>query len=543
MQKNFKIILACLAVGFFLVYSFLTLVVYLPNAKTGMIFDWPDEMANHFFVKNFVETSGFAAFEPLNTLLANPYVHPRSVNIVNNAIVPMSFLGMLIIYGALAKIISIYGVLFLTPLFAVLTVVLLSLIMKRLFGKIAGIVSAILCFIVPGFWYYASQPMLPNILFLSLVVAGLYCAIRAFDGGKKKYLFGDAAGLLFGFAAITRTIDAIWVFVILLALAIIYRRKIIDNWKVLAALVCAGILPILLMLFLNNEIYGKIFTVGYLRQDQPTFLSGLPTEFKVNDNGILSWLKFVVAPFGLHVKEFFWVVWEYIIKISWPFFVLAMAAIGWLLAIKKTKIEKIFLGLALAPLGLALFYGNWIFADKIVLKYNFLSSSYVRYFLPIYIWCALVIAWAVQRIQRAQFNKTAKILIVCVGLVGLFGYSTYLVFFNAADGLFSQQQKIEKYHEQRVLVEDKIPANAVLLVDRADKIFWPEHKVVVFLGDFGIFPEMKKLLNVVPIYYYGEAVEPLMSKINEKLKSNELIFESGIHIIDNFYLYKLKATP
>ncbi|MBI5254784.1 phospholipid carrier-dependent glycosyltransferase [Candidatus Falkowbacteria bacterium] len=575
MQRNFsaqggcaygaKIILACLAVGFFLVYSFLTLVVYLPNAQTGMIFDWPDEMANYFFIKNFAQTSSFTAAEPLNALISNPYIHPRSVNIVDNAIVPMSFLGMLIVYGALAKIISVYGALFLTPLFAVLTVVFLSLIMKRLFGEAVGIFSAILCFIVPGFWYYASQPMLPNVLFIFCVVSGLYLLVKLFgwDGHyeksqlpiandqsisnvpmtKQEWLLAMGAGLCLGFAAITRAIEVFWVALVLLILLCAYWQDVKKKWPRLVVFCVAGLLPILLMLFLNHQIYGKIFTVGYLRQDQPTFLGGLPTEFKVDNNGILNWLKLVVAPFGLHVKEFFWVVWQYIIKINWPFFILAIAAIGRLLAIKKTKIEKIFLGLALAPLGLALFYGNWIFVDKMVLKYNYLSSSYVRYFLLIYIFCALLTAWLVGRLRQTKLDKVARAIIVAAVFVSLFFYSCYNVFFNTSDGLLAQQQKIIKYHEQRALVENKIPANAILLVDRADKIFWPEHKVVIFQGDFSIFPEMKKLLNIAPIYYYGEGVESLMDKINEKLKAVGVSFQSGAQIVDDFHLYKLTTRP
>jgi 4-amino-4-deoxy-L-arabinose transferase-like glycosyltransferase len=511
--------------------------------KSGVVFDWPDEMANNFFIKNFKETSSFGADEPLNALISNPYVHPRSVNIVNNAIVPMSFLGMPIVYGAIAKIISMYGVLFLTPLFAVLAVVLLSLIMRRLFGEIAGLFAAALCFIAPGFWYYANMAMLPNILFLFFLVAGIYLCIIGFNTQERraKFILAGVAGLCIGFAIMTRVIEIVWVALILLILLIAYWREIKQRWPQIIVFCVGGLLPMLLMLHFNYEIYGKYFTFGYLRQDQPTFLSGLPTEFKVDANSNASWFKLVVAPFGLHLRYSLSVFWDYIVKLQWPFFTLALATIVWLFTIKKTKTEKLFLAIGLVVAGwLLLFYGNWVFSDKLVLKYNRLSSSYCRYFLPIYLLCSLAIALAMEKFQQLKFSRALRVAIVFCGVAGLLAFSTCAVMFNAEDGLLAQIAKIEKYQTQRAAAVAKIPENSLLIVDRADKIFWPDYKVAVFLNDWTIFPEMKKLLAVVPIYYYTEMAPANISQINtQKMKDFGLKFVEGSQIDDSFYIYKL----
>ena len=118
-----KIALGVVMVVFFVLYSsFFFLNSLQPaQARQGhLIFNWPDEMANSVFVGQFVETGRFSLPEELNSAVGN-IIHPRSTNVrADGSIVPTAFLGFTIVYGAIAKLIGLVAINFLTPLWGVI---------------------------------------------------------------------------------------------------------------------------------------------------------------------------------------------------------------------------------------------------------------------------------------------------------------------------------------------------------------------------------------------------------------------------------------
>lgn len=540
LQKRVVIFLAIVAILAFSCYCFLICRVYLPNQASGIHFDSPDEMANYFFINHFKNTGNFVFDEPFNNLLAKDFVHPRSVNTVTGAIVPMSFLGMLIVYGFAAKFLGSMGILFLTPALAVGTVMLFAMILKRYFGEIAALIFAILGFFCAPFLFFANLVMMPNILFLFLVAAGAWCLARMFSAETawQQNLMANFSGIIFGFALITRPTELLWIAAVLIAIAASARKKIKSRelfWFFLTMLV-----PLALMFKYNLETYDRFFTVGYLNMAKDGFLSALPDEIVVSRSPILGWLKLLLAPFGFSLSRAISAVYIYIVKLQLPLVIVAAVSFFYLL-FKKEKKQLILLVVGLVVSGFIVFYyGNWVFDNVAVLRYNRISSSYARYFLPVYLILTAIVSCAMAKFFEEKRMIARAVLPVVI--MALLVHSAYVAFFSA-DGLFNSSNVLLKNYELKSAVEQKVEQNSILLVDRADKIFWPKYKVVIFQGDFGIFPEMKKLLNIVPIYYYGEAVEPLMPQINEKLKVNGLSFDVGLHIVDNFYLYKLNTTP
>src|SRR3972149_1384438 len=93
-ERRDTVIVAFIAI-FFLISS-LTLALGARN-----LFNSPDELANHFFATEFASTGRLFVFEPLNIDLGDA-LHPRSMVSASGRIMPISFLGMPVIYGILA---------------------------------------------------------------------------------------------------------------------------------------------------------------------------------------------------------------------------------------------------------------------------------------------------------------------------------------------------------------------------------------------------------------------------------------------------------
>jgi len=228
-KRLYFIILLILVIVFFVIYSLFTIFVTIPESRNfsgHKIFSWPDAMANNFFIENFIQNNNFNSQVPLNVPL-HDIIHPRSTNIYDNDIVPMGFLGILIIYGWLAKIIFnnliIYN--FFTPLFAVLGVLSFTGVVRIIFeSKKVATITAILLFTLAPFAYYSSLEMLPNVLFLSLLFIGLYLILKKYY--NKYSIYYILLGSFFvGLSFITRPVEFSWVSIIFLVLAIAYGRE------------------------------------------------------------------------------------------------------------------------------------------------------------------------------------------------------------------------------------------------------------------------------------------------------------------------------
>ena len=170
-------ILIILAVVFTGVYFWLATPV-----KTSVVissrFDWPDEMANYFWSEQYATTGQLAIFEPLN-LVAQNQIHPRSFNVRSDgSLVPGSFLGLILFYGTLAKFFSVKAIIYFTPVLAIFGVLAFYGIIKRIFSEKIALISAVLMFFHPAWWYYSVASMLPNIAFVSLLLLGIYFLLR-----------------------------------------------------------------------------------------------------------------------------------------------------------------------------------------------------------------------------------------------------------------------------------------------------------------------------------------------------------------------------
>jgi len=508
-------------VVFFFIYSWF----YLGTAAKTEKFNSPDEAANYFFIKNYVAEGTLKVFEPLN-LTTGGLVHPRSITTMGGYLVPGSFLGLILVYGCLAKIFTLGIIWWLTPFFALTAIFCLYGIIKNIFDRRIALWSAFLLLVHPAFWYYASRGLFPNILFVSLLLAGFYFLVGR---GKPKtatlnYLNFVFAGLFFGLALTVRLSEIIWVGAALFLLFLIYRKNL--KWlEVIIFILFAGaaFIPVI---FYNQTIYGEPLTTAYNLGEGSAAVSGV--------GWFTSAAKFIF-PFGLEIKNVLKNFSTYFAGIFW--WIALPAAFGAIVFIKKLiagKLDKkIITYLSLGgfiSLFLFLYYGSWFFYDNPA-KEASIGTSYVRYWLPIYILSLPLVALTLVKLVDFIRPLKQKIFAAVLCLIFIL-FGVRLTFLDKNDGLAYVYKNVNDYAAIAATVNSLIPSEAVIIVDRADKIFFPEHRVIVPLREESTYAAISELMKSLPLYYYGlPLTEKEMNYLYDGRISRE---EIGIIEIKNF---------
>jgi len=213
-----------------------------------------------------------------------------------------------------------------------------------------------------------------------------------------------------------------------------------------------------------------------------------------------------IFPFGLEIKNVLKNFSTYFVGMFWWFAI--PAAFGAVFFVKKIisgeinkKIKAYLLISLFASLFLFLYYGSWLFYDNPA-KEASIGTSYVRYWLPIYILSLPLVAFTL--VKLVDFIRPLKqklfAAVLCLIFI-LFGVK--LTFFDKNDGLAYVYKNVWDYAVIAETVKAMIPAEAVIIVDRADKIFFPEHRVITPLRENSTYAAIPELAKTLPLYYYG----------------------------------------
>lgn len=499
-------------------------------------FNSPDETANYFFIKSFSKSGELKFLEPLNFIGENQ-IHPRSTTVVNGYIVPGGFLGLILIYGAFAKIFGIKVFCFLAPLFIVLATFCFYKIIENIFGRSIAIISSLLFLSHPAVLYYSARGLFPNILFLSLLIISLYFLTLRPLKNIGSYLDFISSGIFLGLAIMVRPSEIIWVGFIYVLLFIFYRRSV--SYKEIIFFVVFVFLSIIPLFLYNFTTYNNFFGAYNIET-----VSG-DSQIYNKSNWFFEAGKYIF-PFGIHPKNILKVFANYFAGIFW--WLSIPAAFSIIYFIKKVVYQKInrevlvYLILCIAvSFFLFCYYGSWIFSDNQT-KAASIGTSHVRYWLPIYIFTLPLIAFFFKNIVSFFEEKKRKLVIVFFVLF-LFLFSFKTVLFDNKDGLvkiYYDTKKIENiFYEVNKLVEQ----DAIIIVDRADKIFFPEFRVTYPPRDDKTYKLIPRLVEVGPLYYYGITLpEKDINYLNKK-KFKDVNVE--INFVENFgqeSLYKFQLT-
>ncbi len=507
-------------VGFCIVFFFIYLWF---SYRMPSRFASPDETANYFFGGLFAQHNSLRYHEPLNTL-AGALVIPRSMTLVNGYTVPVSFLGLPMLYGAIAKFTGIASMTLFTPFMAAVSVVFFYLLLKQIFSKTIAFYSSLMLFILPPFWYYASRGMFHNSLFVSLIIVGLYFLLHGSHSKRSKggsTLLYFLSGIFFGLALAVRTSEAPWVVIMLLLMGILHKARI-RLFHVLIFL-GASLLVFAPIFFYNHQLYGSWDSFGYAPLPSVSDISVSVTNVVSHSDFERLWQ--LILPFGLNFHRMSVAAYQYLFLFS-PIFSLLLI-IGILLLVRRVSlpfIVKFFphvdshppapplprpqviyaLVFFVISLWLIIYYGSYIFTEFSDQSVIVLGSSYLRYWLPIYIFGIPFFIFGLQKL--ASFFKNGvlgRMVVVSVVAIFLLG-AAMTVLFDASYGLVPLKENMKQNNNREKIVESRTESASVIISGTADKLFFPQRKVIVNLpSDITTRDRfLDALLRQTTVYFY-----------------------------------------
>jgi hypothetical protein len=515
--KKFSLILALslLVLGFFFATAAYNYVVQSPD---WIKFSAPDEASNYTFSKLYAET-GRLTIPETNGLYAADIIHPRSVRSDAGVLKPVSFPGIIILYGTLAKFLGAGVLPYLTPLFAALGLLAFYFLLRMIFDRRTAIIGTILLAFFPVYIYYSARSFFHNVLFLDLFLAGL-CFLVC--GGRlsatKKWLSDSLiflGGLVLGFALTTRASEALWVAPLLLLLYLFNCRRF-GLMKILFFLAGFGF-GVLPLLYWNQVLYGSIWATGYSEMNNS--LAAVTQAINASAGGRLSLaapiekMREMVFYFGFHPDDSFKMAYYYFVAMfPWLFAGSAFGVVAWLANFKKiTRAQWLFFGgWILAGTFLVLYYGSWKFVDNPDPARHTIGNSYTRYWLPLYAGALAFFAFGLKRLSdfcARHWGRAGQVLswavpFLLIGVIAIWSISFVLV--GSEEGLIytAGNQQAAKLETQTVL--SATPVNSVIITQYHDKYLFPERKVIVgLLTDDTMNYYYGQLAKHLPVYYFN----------------------------------------
>lgn len=531
---RFLILLAAVGLLFFCS----TLVLDFVSPTYGS----PDETANAFFSETFAASGRLFSFEPLNTFLGD-VLRPRSIISIDGRLLPVSFIGLPILFGFLIKIFGFWSLPIWTPLFAVAAVLAWYAIIGKLFGRRLGFWSALLLFITPAWWYWTARPLMHNVLFVALLIfTTFFLVARPIKFLKEKIGWLDfvLAGVCVSLSVWVRTFEAAWIAPIVFLGLLVFWKKFF--WQGAAFFVASAVLTMTPLLFLNSSLYGEPWGTGYSVNEVEAVVGAEAGDLTATELPAVIETEnpLSLLPFGLHPRLALQHILDYALLMFW--WLAIPAAAGFICLVcrwdKEWKAWWFYLiVLAVLAAWLGLVYGSWTIYDNPD-KSVTIGNSYTRYWLPIFVMITPLVAAALLKI--ASLAKGLQPLVLAVGFIIVLVLSGNIVFFSSDDALWPMRARLVEAAVIHERVFELTELDSVIIVDRADKLFFPARRVRYPLRDETTYALMPKIVSEAPLYYYGIILPQTdLDYLNdEKLKGLGL----GIKFVENFSkesLYKI----
>lgn len=495
----------------------------------GRLFNSPDETANATFAGTFASRGELELLEPLN-LEFDGIVHPRAVAVVDDRLVPGSFIGLPVLYGLAGRFVGEGAIAFLTPLVAALALLGLWWLYRGVFGASVAAAAVVLVAAFPGWWMYAARSMFHNVLFVSLLAAAAVLWWRWLARSSLAAPWpGAAAAAVTALALWVRPSESVWV---LPALAVIIathpRHRSWRDWWVAVVFAVTAVL----LLAVSWRTYGNPWGSGYA-------LSGAAVAAAP-----VQGTAAVLLPFGFHPRRAFNRLVDYTLGffpwLLWP------ALAGWLLSLGRWHLlppgqRRYFVLATSIGAYLALYYGSWQFSDHLNPAAVTLGTSYVRYWLPLYLLALPYAAVAAQLVLPRWEPRGRRLTLAWLVALATVA-SAHVTLRGGDESLTAVADRIREYYVQRRAVLQRVELNAVVVTERHDKVFFPALAVVSDVGAPGRLAALARLAARRPLYYYTWLMPHDVARAAERLALVGLRLGEGERIGSAETLYPLRLV-
>jgi len=477
----------------------------------------PDETANYYFSKLWAETGSLIAKSPIN-VPEGVLVRPRSFRVVDDTLRPVSFVGLPLLYGSLARLSSVDILPYLTPFFAMLGLWAFFSIMRRLFSLPTAIIGTTLAATFPVYWYFSAKSMFHNVLFVSCGLMAWYCGLRALDKlrlARRRSVSSPLAlillalsGLALGWAIATRTSELLWLAPVVLILIIAYFKEIgWYRWLWWIGWSWIGMLPAVCW---NIILYDHWYGGGYPAMSQSVETISQTSLSLLNFHNLAD--KFTVLwqtifHFGFWPERSLTMFKHYVVEM-FPWLI-PLVLVGILVFIfsrrQWSKGKWLYLLLwILVSVFLVLYYGSWQFNDNPDISRFTIGNSYTRYWLPFYLGALPWAAEGLWRLATFLFRRRLVKPIVALAVVGLCCWSLHFTAVGSEEGLkFTAERQVSDYDLWSEVLS-RTEDNSIIITLYHDKLFFPERQVLVGLFDNHVMNRYYgNLLKKWPVYYFN----------------------------------------
>jgi len=536
----------------------------------------PDESANYNFTKLYADEGRLSFFEKYN-LAAADIIRPRSYRSDLGAIKPVSFLGLILIYGFIAGLTTVKIIPYLTPFFAAVGIIFYFLLIKEIFGKRNALMSSLLAASLPPLIYYSARSMFHNTLFVVLLIISFYFAVLMVKNKKpspvetdppksktfkiwpawlavRQDLCAALAGAFLGLTIITRSAELIWLIPAWLALWLFNLKKVgLIKLAIFLAFIAFALLP---ALFWNQILYNSPWRGGYDEMNQSIsniagaslaiVETGVVKAGIIKDN--LVQIKNNFFHFGFSPRQSFKMLYFYFAAMFyWLFWPAFLGFILFLARIKKWRRRHYayFTVYSIIFFILLFYYGSWDFHDNPDLKSHTIGNSYTRYWLPIYLGALPLASYffikVTNLLKKKNFIYGCRVLIMVI----IFFISLRFVLFGSAEGLIRSAGNLTASRAEQSQILSLTEPRAVIITQYHDKLLFPERKVIVGLfNDDPMVEQYANLVKYLPVYYYNFTLpEKDYNYLNEKrLVKFNLQISQVAKVTKDFTLYRIESV-
>jgi len=574
-----EIALVFVAVLFFVATSSFNYMTqeYVKTADDIDFVKWlsPDETSNYIFAKLYSQTGNISIQEDYN-LYTKEIMHPRSFRSDFGTLKPVSFLGIILIYGKIANVFGYKIIPYLTPLIAAVSIIFFFLLIRKIFDKNIAFISALILSCFPAYTYYSARSMFHNVLIVDMLIVGMYFGVMMIEKqGKDLHpnwfgmLFASLSGFFIGLGVISRVSELLWILPVMFLVWVFNIRKI--GFVKLILFLSFLFLAILPNLYYNEILYGSAISGGYNEMNESIrnissagrgiITNAISSGESTRHRDYFSNIRDSIFHFGIHPRM-------------------------------SLSMLKHLGSLFIISFILILYYGSWKFHDNPNPNSFTIGNSYTRYWLPVYLGSfpfvaifivniSKVFLWLRDKIRSVILNgakrseesheqhvdngilrstqddsnsvffslhikdSVVKFVIQALFVIVIMFLSIQYVLFGSEEGLIYTVQKQNEVKVEWERVISLTPHNSTLITRYHDKLFFPERKVI--MGEFSdknMVAEYRNLVDYLPVYYYNFTMPDNSIKwLNEKrLGEVGLGIETVEKITKDFTLYRLYKT-